>query len=125
MPSDVPTSPEPIAQVTEGMRVIDPVGEEVGTVVAVRLGDPNAVTAQDPPDRNGLLGAQVPHTAEGDEPDVPPDLAARLLRTGYLKVDSEGLLARDLYVEADQIAQVDRDVVELAVSRAELASEIH
>ncbi|RKR89656.1 hypothetical protein BDK92_4012 [Micromonospora pisi] len=125
MHSDVPTSPEPIAQVTTGMRVVDPVGEEVGTVVAVRVGDPNAVTAQDPPNGDGVLGDRVPHTESGDEPDVPPDLAARLLRSGYLKVDSPGLLARDLYIEADQIADVNQDVVELTVGRAELVPEAH
>ncbi|MFI6759213.1 hypothetical protein ACIBF5_08730 [Micromonospora sp. NPDC050417] len=125
MHSNVPTSPEPIAQVTTGMRVVDPVGEEVGTVVAVRVGDPNAVTAHDPPGGDGVLGDRVPHTEYGEEPDVPPDLAARLLRTGYLKVDSPGLLARDLYIEADQIADVNQDVVELTVGRAELIPEAH
>jgi hypothetical protein len=67
----------------------------------------------------------VPHTESGDEPDVPPDLAARLLRTGYLKVDSRGLLTHDLYVEADQIAEVNQDVVELTVERAHLIPEAH
>jgi hypothetical protein len=123
MPTGVPRSPDPIAQVTSGMRVIDPDGAEVGTVIAVRLGDPNAVTAQDPPTGHGLLGDRVPHTESGDEPDVPPDLAARMLRTGYLKVDSRGLLTRDVYVEADQIAEVNQDVVELTVDRAYLIPE--
>ena len=123
MHTEVPISPEPIAQVTNGMRVIDPDGEEVGTVIAVRLADPNAVTAQDPPSGHGVLGDRVPHTEYGDEPDVPADLAARLLRSGYLKVDSRGLLTHDLYVEADQIAEVNQDVVELAVDRAYLIPE--
>ncbi|WP_329106340.1 hypothetical protein OG792_00710 [Micromonospora sp. NBC_01699] len=125
MHTNVPNSTEPIAQVTNGMRVVDPGGEEVGTVVAVRLGDPNAVTAQDPPTGDGVLGAGVPHTENGDEPDVPPDLAARLLRTGYLKVDSRGILTQDLYVEADQIAKVNQDVVELTVDRTRLITEVH
>ncbi|WP_326561532.1 hypothetical protein [Micromonospora sp. NBC_01796] len=123
MHTDVPNSPEPIAQVTSGMRVIDPGGEEVGTVIAVQLGDPNAVAAQDPPSGDGVLGDGVPHTATGDEPDVPPDLAARLMRTGYLKVDSRGFLAHDLYIEADQIAKVNQDVVELTVDRNRLLPE--
>jgi hypothetical protein len=123
MHTDAPISPEPIAQVTSGMRVIDLGGEEVGTVAAVRIGDPNAVTAQAPPTGTGVLSDRVPHTEEGDEPDVPPDIAARLLRAGYLKVDSAGLFARDLYVEADQIAEVNQDVVELAVDKTGLITE--
>jgi len=118
------TSTDPIGRVTSGMRVVDVAGEEVGAVVTVTPGDPNAVTAQDPPDSgSGVLAGKVPHTEDGDEPDVPPDVAARLLRTGYLKVDGGGPRGRGLYVQADQIADVTGDVVALAVTRAGLNPE--
>ncbi|HEY0699460.1 MAG TPA: hypothetical protein VGD43_16815 [Micromonospora sp.] len=117
----MPTSPDPIAQVTSGMRVVDSAGDEVGTVADVRTGDPNAVAAQEPAHGHGVLGARIPHTEAGDEPHLPADLAAHLLRTGYVKVDGHGLLTRELYVEAGQIADVRADVVELTVPASELA----
>lgn len=123
MQPDVPTSPDPIAQITTGMQVVDAAGEEVGTVAEVRLADPNAVTAQEPPTGDGVLSGKVPHTEDGDEPDVPADLAARLLREGYVKVDGHRLLADDLYVAADQIGTVTQDVVTLAVPRGQLVRE--
>jgi hypothetical protein len=104
------------------MRVCDAVGADIGTVDMVTLGDPNTVTVQAPTGGTGAGGslADLVSAAAVNEPDVPPDAAARLQRVGYLKVDG----GRDaaLYVEADQIAAVD-DVVRLAVPRTELARE--
>lgn len=60
----------------------------------------------------------------GSEPDLPPALAERLLREGFVKVDSKGLFRRDLYVGANEITQVDdQDVVHLSAPRNELAKE--
>lgn len=58
-----------------------------------------------------------------NEPDLPAPLAERLLREGYVKIDSKGLFRRDLYVGANQIGQVDGDVVHLSVPRSDLAKE--
>ncbi|SDZ37095.1 hypothetical protein SAMN05444365_111143 [Micromonospora pattaloongensis] len=123
MTAGFPTNPAPIAQVASGMRVVDAAGDEIGTVDRVRMGDPNAVAAQGPTVGSGALEGRVPDPQTGDEPEVPPDLAARLLRTGYLKIDSDGLFARDLYVGAEQIAGVNQDVVELSVTRSRLTRE--
>jgi hypothetical protein len=116
-----PTGPQPLAGITSGMRVIDAAGEEVGTVAGVTRGDPNAVTVQEPSGGPGVLAGQAPHPSRGDEPDLPADLAARLLRTGYLKVAGHGLLTTHYYVSADQIARVC-DVVQLRATRAQLAA---
>ncbi|ASW53157.1 hypothetical protein [Plantactinospora sp. KBS50] len=141
MQPDSSTSAQPIGQVTTGMRVVDATGREIGKVAEVRTGDPNAVTAQEPPEGAGVLAGRVPHTDSGDEPDVPADLAARLLRTGYLKIDPPGPIAGrdtpdpipdrnapgavdgDRYAGAEQIARVRDGVVELAVPVGELAAE--
>lgn len=116
--------PDPalIADITPGMRVIDAAGADVGTVDMVTLGDPNTVTAQAPTGGTGAGGslADLVGATAVNEPDVPPDAAARLQRTGFLKVDGSRGGAR--YVEADQIAAVD-DVVRLAVPRTELEPE--
>jgi hypothetical protein len=93
----------PIEKVYEGMKVVDVNGEEVGKVEFVKLGDPGAISIQ------------------GEDPDVMPDLppsfAARLMLTGYLKVDRKGLFARDAYVSATEIDRVEDNTVRLNVSK--------
>jgi hypothetical protein len=113
-----------IAQVTEGMSVVDSTGAEVGTVERVKMGDPEAVTTagQREDGAHGLIDA-VARELAGVEPDLPPTLAARLLRTGYIKIDGKGLLGRDRYAAADQIAGVTDDAVTLTVPRDELPTE--
>ena len=95
----MPTEPEPIAQVNTGMQVVDSAGEEVGTVSAV----------------------QMPDT--GDAADVPPADADRLRRTGYVRVETSGLLSHDAFVEAGQVSHVDEvdgGVVTLNVTKDRL-----
>jgi hypothetical protein len=88
------------------------------------MGDPEAVTTagqrEDGP--HGLLDA-VARDLAGVEPDLPPTLAARLLRTGYIKIDGKGLLDRDRYARADEIAAVTEDTVTLTVPRDDLPAE--
>ncbi|WP_328341036.1 hypothetical protein [Micromonospora sp. NBC_00421] len=113
-----------ISRVTTGMRVVDTVGVEVGTVDLVQRGDPNAVavqasTATDP---GGSLDELI-ESAAVEEPDVPADLAARLLRTGYLKVSTELARTGAVYVLADQIATVVDDRVRLSVPVGDLPPE--
>ncbi|SBT53824.1 hypothetical protein [Micromonospora narathiwatensis] len=110
-----------ISRVTTGTRVLDSAGVEVGTVDLVQRGDPNAVTVQAPAgvDPGGSLDELI-ESAAVDEPDVPADLAARLLRTGYLKVSTELARTGAVYVPADQIAAVTDQGVRLDVPAAEL-----
>jgi len=93
----------PIEKVYEGMRVVDVNGEEVGQVEFVKLGDAQAISirGEDP----------------AVWPDVPRPFAARLLLTGYLKVDRTGLFARDAYVSATQIDEVEDNTVRLNVPK--------
>jgi hypothetical protein len=100
----MPTEPLPIAQVNTGMLVVDADGDEVGTVSAV----------------------QMPGTGMGAAaPDLPPAVADRLARAGYLRVEGGGLLSRTRFVEADQVAGVaetDGGVVTLNVPGDALTS---
>jgi hypothetical protein len=114
----------PIVDVSEGMRVVDRRGEDVGTVEAVRMGDPEAVTprGQDVGARSGLI-EDVGAAFAGNDPPVPPEIAERLLRIGYVKIDGKGILDRDFYVLADQVTGVAGDVVRLSVDREELVRE--
>jgi hypothetical protein len=89
------------------------------------LGDPDAVTAMGQGEIPGeeLLG-MPPNIFTPPEPRVVGELAERLLRKGFLKVDDRGVLDRDYYVEADQIADVEGNVVRLKVDRDELPREL-
>jgi hypothetical protein len=120
-----PDKAQPIAQVVNGMTVVDRTGEEIGTVELVKMGDPESITTegQQPAQGEGVVHA-LADSIFGAEPDVPGPLAARLLRMGYVKVDGKGLLETDRYVASDQIAGVDQDVVRLNVSKEELSREM-
>jgi hypothetical protein len=47
-------------------------------------------------------------------------VAERLLRTGFVKVDSKGVLSRDVYVAAGEIDRVQDDTIYLAHGKDEL-----
>jgi hypothetical protein len=87
----------PIEKILEGMPVIDSEANEIGKVVVVKTGDPDAVTT---------VGQDV-----DKKPAVAPPFADRLVRIGYLKVDRKGLFARDVYVAATEIDHVEEDAV--------------
>ncbi|WP_319461901.1 hypothetical protein [Micromonospora sp. RTP1Z1] len=112
-----------ISRVTTGMRVVDATGMEVGTVDLVQRGDPIAVTVQTPTADPGSSLDELIESAAVEEPDVPADLAARLLRSGYLKVSTELARTGAVYVLADRIATVTGDQVRLDVAAAELPAE--
>jgi hypothetical protein len=109
----------PIANVEEGMRVLDSNGEQVGTVATTKLGDPGAVTEEGQRMSGGLMST-IADTVAGSEPDVEPQFAAQLLRTGYVKIDAKGFFASDLYAGAEQIEGVDSGEVRLSVPREQL-----
>lgn len=113
-----------VSRVTTGMRVVDSTGVEVGTVDLVQRADPSAVTVQAaaPVDPGSSLDELI-GSAAAEEPDVPADLAARLLRTGYLKVSTGTARTGAVYVLADRIAAVGDDGVRLTVPAAELPEE--
>lgn len=132
-----------LAQVQEGMKVIDSSGREVGKVSFVKLGDPGAASDAGealgeapgevigaPSSAVGESGAQsivaVPVGPGGDDDllRVPAPLRSRLLREGYLRVSHPGLFGKSHYVQASQIASVGDDTVTLAVARDRLATEV-
>lgn len=113
-----------ISRITTAMRVVDATGAEVGTVDLVQRGDPNAVAVQGAPTADpGSSLDELIESAAVEEPDVPADLAARLLRSGYLKVSTELAPTGAVYVLAEQIAAVSDGQVHLAVTAADLPPE--
>jgi hypothetical protein len=142
---------EIIGKVREGMDVRDPTGHKVGTVELIRPGDPDAVTTQgQQPDTSAAQASAVPTVAPvaptgplgtaggpmgapagifalgqvgATEPDVPPSFAERLIRTGFVKVNTKGIFTRDVYVPVDQISDVDADQVFIDLKSDELIKE--
>jgi hypothetical protein len=112
----------PMAHVNAGMRVVDRIGDDVGTVKLVRMGDPQAVTSEGQGGVGGPLDAVAGLVGES-EPDVPAQFAAQLLRTGYLKIDCSGVFAGDAYAPADEVAAVRDDTVHLSSVRGSLVKE--
>ncbi len=112
----------PMAQISAGMRVVDRSGDDVGTVKLVRRGDPHAVTLEGQGGVGGPLDAVAGLIGEA-EPDVPTQVAAQLLRTGYLQIDCSGAFAGDAYAPADEVAAVDDSTVRLSSARNSLIKE--
>ncbi|MDG4763229.1 hypothetical protein O7632_03760 [Solwaraspora sp. WMMD406] len=104
---------------TPGMPVVDATGHTVGTVGLVRAPDANAVTVEGDVDAEDEIGPDLPHPQTGDEPATSPDVAARLLRTGFVKIHTAVPGAAG-YVGLDQISAVDTTTVRLAVAWSEV-----
>lgn len=118
----VPTSDGqgPIARVREGMQVVDSAGDEIGTVEEVRMGDAGAVTTEGQGSGGGAGIAGAIATAIGGGEALPDSERERLLRLGFVRIDASGLFAGDRYAAADQVADVEGDVVRLSVGKDRL-----
>jgi hypothetical protein len=111
-----------IADVVNGMRVVDHHGEEVGTVTMVQMGDPQASTAEGQGGDGGYAQA-VTHFFRDPEPDVPRQFAEQLLRRGYLKIDCSGVFSGEAYAPADEVAAIEGSTVRLRTARESLIKE--
>src|SRR5688500_16145259 len=110
-----------IERVYEGMRVVDVDGNDIGKVEFVKMGDPEAVTTDG--NRIGPAAGVTPLDSDYDEPEVPQPMRDRLLRAGFIKVDSANLFDTDRYVQADAIHAVDGDCVRIRTSKDRLPAE--
>src|SRR5262245_5554836 len=117
-----------LTQIYEGMTVYDRAGHKLGTVAHVYLGE-----VSDEVDQRGGGPVTAPSSGSGESsliedvataifpsPQVPETLRQRLLRHGFLRIDSTGFFATDRYVMPDQVADVSEDRVTLRVTRDEL-----
>lgn len=115
------TDPGPIGEVREGMAVVDSADERVGKVKDVKMGDPEAATEEGQrADTPGSFADRITAAFGAADPTLPDAEAARLLRLGYVRVDTSGLFATDTYVGADQIAGVTDETVRLNVAKSSL-----
>jgi len=110
------------------MTVYDRTDQKIGTVERVHFGAVSqeaathgggpATTASPGAHESSLIGDFAKAIFPADE--VPEPLRQRLLRYGFIRIDSTGLFAADRYVTPDQIAGVSEDRVTLRVTRDEL-----
>jgi len=109
----------PISMVMNGDNVVDSTGKEVGKVKFVKMGDPNAVTAEGQEDDSpGFLGLG------GDSYDMgnlPTQVRHQLMRVGFIHIDVSW--ADDRFAGAGQIARVENNTVYLSVPEADLIGE--
>lgn len=113
-----PVNAGPISLVTNGMRVVDAEGNEIGKVDEVRMGDPGAVTAREPgfTDGNTTID-EIGRAIFGVGSQLPGPVRETLLRIGYIRIDGKGwLFDKDHYAASDQIARVEGDIVHLTVA---------
>jgi len=117
-----------LTQIYERMTVYDRAGDKIGTVEHVYLG---AVSEEADKHGGGRGTASSPGRSESSliedfaraifpADQVPEPLRQRLLRHGFIRIDSTSLFAADRYVMPDQIADVSEDRVTLRVTRDEL-----
>jgi hypothetical protein len=108
-----------------GMRVIDANNNEIGKIDDFRFSEneeePGVTPADlDATDREGddsLIG-DIARAFAPD--DMPEELRERLLREGYIRLDTAGLFAVDRYILPEQIMGLDGDALVLNVTKDEL-----
>lgn len=98
-----------------GMRVVDSLGQVVGTIDRVVEGDSGPVTTHG----DGGLPSGLARALRS-APNVHPQTAARMLRGGYVRISRKGLHSRHAYAAADQVRAVEGEVVQLTVCRDEV-----
>ena len=114
-------------EVHEGMPVCDNTGQEIGNVRTVFLG----AVSEETNDRGGGP-ATAPDSGPGnetlldylaeafaDEP-LPEVLRDRLLRHGFIRIDTRGLFSSDRFALPDQIESVSEECVRLNLKKDEL-----
>ena len=127
-PFEPPYGNRLLTQIYEGMTVYDRAGKKIGTVEHVYLGELSnevdkrgggPVTAPSPGRGESSLIEDVARAIFPSD-QVPETLRERLLRQGFLRIDSAGLFAADRYVMPDQIADVSEGRITLRVTHDEL-----
>lgn len=110
---------DPLAQVREGMDVVDASGEKVGTVESIKMGDPEAATTQGQTgaESDSFLSSVSQAIGAGEAPDVHRQRAEHLLRVGYVKIDHSGMFSGHGYAAADEVDRVENDRVYLKPNR--------
>jgi hypothetical protein len=115
-----------LAQVHEDMPVYDVNHNHIGKVRALFLGvgtreelerGEGSATAHDSNFHENNFIVDLARAFDTDE--VPEPIRARLRRSGFIRLDADGIFSSDRYITPEQIASVD-DHVHLNVTRESL-----
>jgi hypothetical protein len=115
-----------LENIKTGMRVFDQADNEIGTVDYVKLSDedptqPGVETRTVQPIQGDSHDSLVENMLDVFNPDdIPEELRERLLREGFVRVESDGLFHADRYILPNQIQSVNDDEVRLNVMKAAL-----
>jgi hypothetical protein len=128
---DKSTSNTILNQVHEGMQVFDSTGQELGSVRQVFLGEVSdtmenqgsgPATVSTPDTRDESLIDNLAEALSAEHP-LPDEVRGRLLREGFIRIDTRGLFASDRFVLPDQIESVSADRVQLRLTKDELIKD--
>lgn len=119
-----------LSQIHKGMGVYDVGDNHIGLVDFVHFGaasetqqelgtGPASPSLADDPDmRRDTI---IDNLAEAFSPnEVPQELQEKLLVSGYIRLDTDGIFASDRFITPDQITGVSGDHVQLSVTRDQL-----
>mgnify|MGYP000722282074 CR=1 FL=1 len=119
-----------LSQVSEGMGIYDVRDNHIGRVDFVHFGAASETQqelgtgpatsspADDPQMRRDTI---IDNIAEAFHPnEVPEQLENKLLMSGYIRMDADGIFAADRFITPDQIASVSENKVFLTVNRDQL-----
>jgi hypothetical protein len=119
-----------LSQIREGMDIYDVHDNHIGHVDFVHFGSasetqqelgtgPASNTVADEPQmRRDTI---VDNIAEAFYPnDIPDQLENKLLMSGYIRMDADGIFAADRFIVPDQIVRVADDKVYLSVNKDQL-----
>jgi hypothetical protein len=121
-----------LLRVKEGMKVFDSDNNEVGKVDFIRFGEvsdealdrgrgPAGTSDETLGEEEGILedfafgGAGTPE--EIKEAEL---IRARMLRSGYIRINASGLFASDRYVLPENIASIDDESIKLNIHKDKL-----
>lgn len=94
-----------IGSVREGMDVFTVSGHRVGTIASVKMGDPDAVTADgQQSDHGGSIVGAIASVFDGS-PNLPEERRERLLRLGYIEINGSGP-GNHMYESAEAVDRV-------------------
>lgn len=113
--------------IEKGMAVFDSTHAHIGTVEDFKAGDedfgrpgPESVTVSEAErDRSDPITRALAEVFS-DAEEMPEEMRERLMRSGFVRIDADGLFASDRYITADQIAAVSNEGIMLNVTRDQL-----
>ena len=108
--------------ISEGMPVFDSADQAVGTVQLVYYGGASDEAIERALRLREVVGAAPQSDMGTFSADVPPELQARLMRQGYVRIEGPGLTGLSCYITPEQISGLVGGQVVLTTTREVLTT---